>query len=69
MRILPLLLAAPFLSGAAIAQTSDLFFNDRQLTMLIGGGSGGSVDLYARIIARQRGRGTSVHDLGDDSST
>jgi len=52
MRILTSLIAVPFLFGAAAAQTSDPFFTDRQLTMLIGGGSGGSVDLYARVIAR-----------------
>ena len=36
----------------AQAQTADAFFRDRQLTMLIGGGSGGSIDIYARILAR-----------------
>lgn len=34
------------------SETVEAFFQDRQITMLIGGGSGGSVDIYARILAR-----------------
>jgi len=40
------------LTSFAQAETVDAFFQDRQLIMLIGGGSGGSVDIYARILAR-----------------
>jgi len=45
---------ALLVASAACAQTttSDRFFESRQLTMLIGGGPGGSVDIYARILAR-----------------
>ena len=39
-------------SPAAQAQSTSEFFTDRQLNMLIGGGNGGSVDIYARILAR-----------------
>jgi tripartite-type tricarboxylate transporter receptor subunit TctC len=41
-------------AAAASAETlkTDRFFEGRQLTMLIGGGAGGSVDIYARILAR-----------------
>lgn len=39
-------------SGPAVAQTPAEFFSGRQLTLLIGGGAGGSVDIYGRLVAR-----------------
>jgi tripartite-type tricarboxylate transporter receptor subunit TctC len=36
----------------AHAQTPAEFFADRQITLLIGGGGGGSVDIYGRIVGR-----------------
>jgi tripartite-type tricarboxylate transporter receptor subunit TctC len=47
-----LVIALSLSSRAAQAQTVTEFFTDRQLNMLIGGGNGGSVDIYARILAR-----------------
>lgn len=49
------LVASPMLvlAGApALAQTADEFFKGRQLTMLVGGGTGGSVNIYGRMVAR-----------------
>lgn len=45
-------LASVIVSGAASAQSPGEFFKDRQLTLLIGGGPGGSVDLYSRMLSR-----------------
>jgi len=39
----------------ALAQTPAEFFADRQVTLLIGGGAGGSVDIYGRLLARHIG--------------
>lgn len=39
-------------SLTAHAQTPAEFFKGRQLTLLVGGGSGGSVDIYGRLLAR-----------------
>lgn len=36
----------------ARAQAAADFFTDRQITMLIGGGGGGSVDIYGRLVGR-----------------
>lgn len=49
MAALLLSLAVPL---TASAQTADEFFKGRQLTLLVGGGAGGSVDIYGRLIAR-----------------
>ena len=38
--------------AAARAQSAVEFFKDRQITLLIGGGGGGSVDIYGRLVAR-----------------
>jgi tripartite-type tricarboxylate transporter receptor subunit TctC len=46
------LIAAPLLTCAAHAQSPADFFADRQITLLIGGGAGGSVDLYGRMVGR-----------------
>lgn len=43
---------ALYLSGSAQAQTATEFFKGRQLTMLVGGGTGGSVNIYGRMVAR-----------------
>lgn len=52
-------LALALIGGAAClspamtaAQTPSEFFADRQITLLIGGGGGGSVDIYGRIVGR-----------------
>lgn len=34
------------------AQSADEFFRGRQLTLLVGGGAGGAIDVYARLLAR-----------------
>jgi Uncharacterized protein conserved in bacteria len=39
-------------SAAAVADPADEFFRGRQLTLYIGGGAGGAVDLHARLRAR-----------------
>ena len=44
--------AAPFIASAAHAQTPAEFFADRQITLLVGGGGGGSVDIYGRMVGR-----------------
>lgn len=46
------LAAAALMSVSAQAQTPAEFFADRQITLLIGGGGGGSVDIYGRIVGR-----------------
>lgn len=51
MAVVPWLAASP-----AMAQAPADFFAGRQLTLLIGGGVGGSVDVYGRIVARYIGR-------------
>jgi tripartite-type tricarboxylate transporter receptor subunit TctC len=47
-------LAAALASGvtAAAADPAEQFFAGRQLTLYIGGGSGGAIDIYARLLAR-----------------
>lgn len=40
------------ISAPALAQSPAEFFADRQLTLLIGGGGGGSVDIYGRLMGR-----------------
>lgn len=47
-----LVIALSLSPHAAQAQSAAEFFTGRQLNMLIGGGNGGSVDIYARILAR-----------------
>lgn len=50
-----LLVAAAALAGLpapAQAQTAQEFFKGRQITMLVGGGTGGSVNIYGRMLAR-----------------
>ena len=48
MRVSAAILACVAVSAAASAQSLEQFFKDRQLTLLVGGGAGGSVDLYSR---------------------
>src|SRR5215217_8226381 len=36
----------------ARSQTPEEFFHGKQLTLYIGGGAGGAIDLYARLLAR-----------------
>ena len=43
-------------TGHVRAQSADPYFAGRQLTLLIGGGAGGSVDIYGRIVARHIAR-------------
>lgn len=38
--------------ATAMAQNPAEFFADRQITLLVGGGGGGSVDIYGRIVGR-----------------
>lgn len=38
--------------GHLPVQAADDFFNGRQLTLYIGGGAGGAIDVYARLLAR-----------------
>lgn len=38
--------------GQSSAQTAEEFFQGRQLTLLLGGGAGGSVDIYGRLLAQ-----------------
>lgn len=40
------------LTSSAMAQPADDFFKGRQINLLIGGGAGGSVDIYGRLVAR-----------------
>lgn len=40
-----------FLVPPASAQSADTWFANRQITLLIGGGAGGSVDIYGRMVA------------------
>ena len=39
-------------AGSATAQTDSEFFKDRQITLLIGGGAGGSIDIFGRLFAK-----------------
>lgn len=39
-------------STADAAEPMDRFFDQRQVTLLVGGGSGGGIDTYARLFAR-----------------
>lgn len=47
-------LAGPF--SPVSAQTPSSYFAGRQVTLLIGGGPGGSVDIYGRMVARHIAR-------------
>lgn len=38
------------------AQSADESFKDEELTLLIGGGAGGAVDIYGRLVARHTAR-------------
>lgn len=38
--------------GPSHAQSAEEFFRGRQLSLLIGGGAGGAIDVYARLLAR-----------------
>jgi tripartite-type tricarboxylate transporter receptor subunit TctC len=44
--------ALMFTVGAARSQSLEEFFHGKQLTLYIGGGAGGAIDLYARLLAR-----------------
>ena len=44
------------LSGPATAETAEEFFRGRQITMLVGSGTGGGYDVYARAWARHATR-------------
>ena len=41
-----------FTAGGLRAQTAEQFFVGRSLTLLLGGGAGGSVDIYGRLVAQ-----------------
>lgn len=43
-------------TSAVPAQTAEPFYKDKTITLLIGAGSGGSYDLYARTLARHLGK-------------
>lgn len=43
-------------SGAALAQTEDVFYKGRNLSIVVGFAPGGSYDAYARLLARHIGR-------------
>lgn len=47
-----LALCAGSVSAPAHGQSVEEFFKGRQLTLLVGGGGGGSVDIYGRLVAR-----------------
>ncbi|MBX9759545.1 MAG: hypothetical protein K2Y29_12295, partial [Beijerinckiaceae bacterium] len=51
-----MLAAIGLLAAPAQAQTPAEFFADRQINLLIGGGGGGSVDIYGRIMGRHLAR-------------
>ena len=44
--------AVMFTVCAARSQSPEEFFHGKQLTLYIGGGAGGAIDLYARLLAR-----------------
>jgi tripartite-type tricarboxylate transporter receptor subunit TctC len=44
------------LSIGALAQADDAFFKGKTITMVIGSGAGGGIDLYGRVVARHIGR-------------
>src|SRR5947207_11520796 len=48
--------AAQTLSGAAHAQTPAAFYDNRQVTMLIGTTPGGGYDIFGRMFARHMGK-------------
>ena len=48
---LPMLLSAAVSTMPAHAESPAEFFKGREINMLIGGGAGGSVDVFARIVA------------------
>lgn len=54
-RLIPVIVTCAVLMAismsAAQSQSSEEFFHGRQLTLYIGGGAGGAIDIYARLLA------------------
>jgi tripartite-type tricarboxylate transporter receptor subunit TctC len=49
-------LASPLALSPASAQTVEQFYKDKTITLLVGSGSGGSYEIYARALARHMSR-------------
>src|SRR5262245_24034971 len=51
-RIAALTVALSTGAAPAVAEAAEQFFHGRQLSLYIGGGPGGAIDIYARLLAR-----------------
>jgi tripartite-type tricarboxylate transporter receptor subunit TctC len=48
--------AAAQMSAGTPAQAEEAFFKGKTITMVIGSGAGGGIDLYGRVVARHIGK-------------